>query len=340
MTSSRKHITIKEVADQAGVSIQTVSRVINGRPDVSAETRQRVQQIVDELGFRPYALARGLASRRNRTLGLFATDLSDYFFAEATVGANAEALEHGYFFILGSTKLRREEEPKYLQLLTERHVDGVLFVRAGSEDDREHLFHLNQAGIPLVTTGFQQTAIEFTLVDAKNLDGAFTAVKYLLDLGHTQIAMITGPRGVKSTHDREEGYCHALAAAGVPLDPALIGYGDWTHASGYRAMQQIIANGQLFTALFAHNDRMAIGAMSALHSLGLRVSQDVSVVGFDDIPEAEFSDPPLTTVRQPLEEIGRTAARLLIQRVENPQLGPVQVLLDTELVLRSSCARR
>jgi LacI family transcriptional regulator len=340
MKYPRKHITIKEVAEKAGVSIQTVSRVLNDRPDVSAETRQNVQRVIDELGFKPYALARGLASRSNRTLGLFATDLSDYFFAEAVVGANAEALEAGYFFILGSTKLRREDEPRYLHLLTERHIDGVLFVRAGSEDDHEHLCRLYDTGIPVVTTGYQEAAVDFTLVDVKNQQGSHTGVKYLTELGHSQIAMITGPQHVKSSHDRNEGYAQALREAGIIPDPALLAFGDWTHASGYRAMHTILESRQPFTALFAHNDRMAIGAISALAEVGRKVPDDVSVIGFDDIPEATYTNPPLTTIRQPLQEVGRTAARLLIQRVENPSIGPTQVLLDTELILRSSCTRR
>ena len=344
MLKHRKHTTIKEVADLAGVSIQTVSRVLNDRPDVSPATRQRVQQIINELGYQPYALARGLASRQNRTLGLFASNLSDPFFAAAIAGANAEALANAYLFMLGSVELRGEDESQYQHILAERRLAGMLFIRSGRVDDHAHLQQLYNAGVPVVTTGFSQNdaagQIEFTLVDVKNVEGGRKATRYLIDLGHRQIAMIEGPCAAKSTHDRSRGYCLAMHEAGIAPVPGLIAGGDWTHASGYAAMKQILAAGQPCSALFSHHDRMAIGAIAAIRQSGLRVPQDVSVIGYDDVPEAAFADPPLTTIRQPSYEVGRMAAHLLIQRVENPRLGPTQVLLDTELVLRASCSRR
>jgi LacI family transcriptional regulator len=150
--------------------------------------------------------------------------------------------------------------------------------------------------------------------------------------------MITGPTDWKSVSDRSQGYLQALESAGITADPNLIVRGEsWLHRSGYEAMQELLRSKRPFTALFAHNDRMARGAIGALHEAGLRVPQDVSIVGYDDIPEAEFSDPPLTTIRQPMQEVGKAAARLLIQMVEDSQATPQQILFDTELVIRSSC---
>jgi LacI family transcriptional regulator len=335
------HFTIKQVAEKAGVSIQTVSRVLNNRPDVSPETRQRVQQLIDELGYQPFASARGLASKRTYTLGLIASDFSDYWFSQVVTGAEIEAHEHGYFFMLGSTGCNPQDEPKFLRLLTQRHIEGVLFVRAGCPDDLEHLRNLQKSGIPIVSTGFYLPDAEFSVVEVDNVDGGRKATQHLVELGHTQIALICGPADWKSVSDRTEGYMQALASASIAQNPDLIVHGtSWLHRSGYGAMKELLARGAPLTAVFAHNDRIAKGAISAIHEAGLKVPEDISIVGYDDIPEAEFSDPPLTTIRQPMREVGKAAARLLVEMVENSDARPTQILYETELVIRSSCIHR
>jgi LacI family transcriptional regulator len=224
----------------------------------------------------------------------------------------------------------------YLLLFCVGHVDGVLLVRAGSEDDRQHIATLEESGIPIVTTGYYQPNLPSSMVDVDNVKGGYLATKHLIDNGHTQIAMITGPQGVKSTHDRTQGYLNALASAGITPVSDLIGYGNWHHSSGYQAMRDILGRDHPFTAVFSHNDRMAIGAISVLRQAELRVPEDVSIVGYDDIPEAEFSHPPLSTIHQPMIEVGREAARILIELIENPAAKPQQVCLDTELIPRAS----
>lgn len=332
------HTTIKEVAEKAGVSIQTVSRVLNNRPDVSPETRQRIQSVIKDLSFQPYAVAQGLRSKRTFTLGLVASDFSDFWFSQVVTGAEIEAHAHGYFFMLGSTGCDRQSEPKFLKLLTQRHVDGILFVRASCPDDLGYLSNLQHSGIPVVSTGFYLPGADFSIAEVNNIDGGQKATQYLLDLGHTRVAMITGPTDWKSVSDRSQGYMQALKTAGISPDPILTVHGEsWLHRSGYEAMKELLSRESPFTALFAHNDRMARGAISALHDAGLRVPQDISVVGYDDIPEAEFSDPPLTTIRQPMQEVGVAATRMLIQMIEDLQATPQQILFDTELVIRSSC---
>ena len=335
-----KHVTIGQVAEIAGVSIQTVSRVLNNRPDVAPETRQRVQLIIANLGYQPYALARGLASRRTRTLGLITFDFNDYSFTQIVTGAENEIRKYGYFFMLGSTNCNPNDEPKYLRLLSERHVEGILFARAGSEYDKEHLLNLQKSGVPIVTTGFYQPGAEFTVVDINNVHGGTKATQCLIDHGHLQIAMITGPQFAKSTHDRALGYHEALQSAGVTSNPQLVAIGDWSYRSGYQTMRTILDSHLPFSAVFAHNDRMAIGAILALRQAGKRVPQDISITGYDDMPEAEFADPPLTTIRQRMYEVGELAARLLIQLIEDPTAIPTQHLLETELIMRSSCFRR
>jgi LacI family transcriptional regulator len=333
----RKRLTIAEVAREAGVSSQTVSRVINNRPDVSPETRQKVQQVINKLGYQPSALARGLASRRTRTLGLITADFSDYFFTQVIAGAEVEARKHGYFFMLGSTERNPQDEPEYIRLLTEHHVGGILFARPSTEPDHHHLLGLLRDGVPVVTTAYYLRGANLTVVDVDNADGAQQATSYLLECGHHQIAMITGPTTWKSVNDRSQGYKFALEAADIPFDTSLIAEGDWSYPSGYRAMQELLDRGRPFSALFAQNDQMAIAAIRALREVGRRVPDDVAVVGYDDIPAAEYCDPPLTTIRQPMQEVGRVATRLLIQAIEQPDTDEGEVLLKAELVRRRSC---
>ncbi len=336
MTNPR-HVTIQQVADQAGVSIQTVSRVLNNRPDVSIETRERIRGIMNQMGYQPFAVARGLASRRTFTLGLVTVDFSDPWFSQVVTGAEQEAHERGYCFMLGSSASNPEDEPKFLQLLTQRHVDGVLFVRAASVEESEHLLRMKEMGVPVVATGSHPRGLDLTMVDVDNVGGGRKATEYLLGLGHQRIAMICGPSDWNSAHDRKKGYLQALEAKGIPPDRELIVDATWLHRDGYLRMKALLEKKAAFTAVFAHNDRLARGAISALHAAGLRVPEDVSVIGYDDTPEAEFSDPPLTTVRQPMRAIGQAATRLLIEMIENRETPSTQVLFDTELIVRSSC---
>jgi len=333
----KKRLTIAEVAREAGVSSQTVSRVINERPDVAPETRQRVQQVISQLGYQPSAIARSLASRRTRTLGLITADFSDYFFTQVIAGAEIEARKHGYFFMLGSTERNPQDEPVYIRLLTEHHVGGILFARPSTEPDDRHLLSLLRNGVPVVTTAYYLPGEDLTVVDVDNVDGAQEATRYLLECGRRQIAMITGPTTWKSVNDRSQGYKLALEAAGVAFDPGLIAAGNWSYPSGYRAMQELLARGRPFSALFAQSDQMAIAAIRALREAGRRVPDDVAVVGYDDIPAAEYSDPPLTTIRQPMRKVGEVATRLLIQAIEEQGPLPGEVLLKAELIRRASC---
>jgi len=334
-------VTISRVAKEAGVSIQTVSRVINNRPDVASETRERILQVINRLGYQPNAIARSLVSRRTRTLGLITADFSDYFFTQVIAGAEVEARKHGYFFMLGSTERNYQDEPEYIRLLTEHHVEGILFARPSTEPSNHHLAELVQQGVPVVTTAYYLPGQPLTVVDVDNVEGGRQSTACLVESGHRQIAMITGVAGWKSVADRSAGYLEILQAANIAYDPALLAEGDWSYESGYGAMQTLLARQRSFTALFAQNDRMAIGAMRALREAGRKVPEEVSVVGFDDIPGAAYCEPPLTTVRQPMRQVGEVATRLLIQAIGRPNGGDSQeVLLKTELVRRRSCVSR
>ncbi len=336
-----KHITINQVAQTAGVSIQTVSRVINNRYDVAAETRQRVQDAIAELGYQPNAIARGLASKRSRTLGLVTFDFNDIFFTQVVTGAEEEAHQHDYFFMLGSSQCSTNEMPKYLRLLSERHVDGVLFAREGSPHELEHILRLASEGTPVVVVGYHFRDQLFNAVDIDNVDGGGQATRHLLDFGHQRIGCITGPIVTQSAQDRLAGYRQALASAGVDYDPRLVvegAYGTGSHAAGYHGMKQLLAQASGLTAVFAQNDRMAVGAMTAIREAGYRIPDDISVVGYDDTPDAEFASPPLSTVRQPTIRVGEEGVRLLLRIIDNPGQAPEQIILSTELIARSSVA--
>ena len=216
-----KSATIKQVAEDAGVSIQTVSRVINNRYDVSAETRVKVREAIERLGYQPNAIARGLASRRSRTLGLVTYDFTDFFFAQVVTGAEAEAHRHDLFFLLGNSRCEPDEEPFYLRLLSERHVEGVLFVRESAPNDLHHLHTLHRAGVPLVVTGFYDPNASLNLVDVDNQNGGYQATRYLIEHGHRGIALITGPMFNQAAQDRQQGYLRALEEFGIAYDPDL-----------------------------------------------------------------------------------------------------------------------
>jgi LacI family transcriptional regulator len=330
-------VTIRDVAAAAGVSYQTVSRVINDRPDVAEETRRRVWQVIEELGYQPSAIARGLASKRTYTLGLITADFSDYFFTQVIVGAEVEARKHGYFFMLCSTERNPDDEPEYLRLLTERQVDGILFARPSTEQDSRHIISLLCQGVPLVTTAYHVPGEKLTVVDVDNADGGLQATQSLIDGGRRRIGMITGPLDWKSAKDRTQGYRLALERAGISFDASLIEHGDWSYESGYEAMRRLLEKAPRVTALFSQNDRMAIGAMQALRETGHRIPDDVAIVGYDDIPAAAYSHPPLTTIRQPMQQVGEIATRKLIELIDDPDVEREEVLLKTELVRRGSC---
>lgn len=332
-----KKVTIRDVAAAAGVSYQTVSRVLNDRPDVAEDTRQRVHQVILELGYRPSAIARSLISNHTYTLGLITSDFSDYFFTQVIVGAEAEARRHDYFFMLCSTERNLDDEPEFFRLLTERNVDGILFARPSTEQDSRHILSLLQQGMPLVTTAYHMPGIPLTVVDVDNVDGGFRATRCLIDGGHQHIATITGPPDWKSVNDRLHGYQLALQQAGLPFTDLLLDAGDWSYESGYRAMQRLLERAPQLTAVFAHNDQMAIGAIRALLEAGRRIPEDVAVVGYDDIPAAAYSYPPLTTIRQPMRKVGKVATQLLIEAIRNPNTEKKEVLLKPELIRRESC---
>jgi len=335
-----RRATIRDVATLAAVSHQTVSRVINGQTSVAEPTRRRVLEAIAELGYVPSPMARGLISNRTHTLGMVTADVSDGFFARAVAGAEIAARRRNYYLIVGSVEESPDDEEGtgYLRLMLERRVEGLILARPGVVFEGEHLEGAASAGIPLVSIGSTELP-GFTSVDVDNRRGGFDATKHLLELGHRSIATIVGPRDWPSADARLAGYHDALREAGSAETAELVEHGaDWGLECGHAATERLLARGRKFTAIFAHSDLIALGAIRRLRLEGLSVPEDVSVVGYDDVPIAAYVDPPLTTVHQPMREVGELAAGLILDRIAGSERDDGPNLLPARLVVRQSTA--
>ncbi len=330
----RSRPTIRDVAARAGVSRQTVSRVINGDQRVADSTRVLVERAIAALQYRPNVIARSMAQGRTRTLACLSPNLTDFTFAQIIEGAEAEARQHGYFLLSSSAPDSVTFAALVEQLVMHRRVDGVLVINPYIDDRYRHI--VSETPVVLIGSRSRDRALSSICLDDHN--AARAAVGHLIGLGHRRIAMIHGPLAEDCSQDRNAGYAAALQAAGLPVDPGLIVGGDWSATSGDLAARQLLAGGASFTALFAQNDRMAVGAIRALREAGRRVPEDISVMGFDDIPLASYFDPPLTTMRQDMPGIGQRAAQLLIRALEASEAAPEHVSAPAELVVRQSTA--
>jgi LacI family transcriptional regulator len=330
-------MTIKEIADLAGVSIATVSRVVNGHSDVSTETRAAVQRVIREHGYTANRSARALSGGRTGLVGVTLPRVQPSFFS-AILAAIAEALdEQDSRVVLCPTQHEHEREVSLLDRLMHGTTDGAVLVLP--EETNEELRVLLHHGYRFVVVDPHAPVDErIPAVSAANSAGATQATQHLLALGHRRIGVITGPAGWLASTERRRGYHAALAAAGVMPDPALAVESNFLLSGGVQAAAQLLDRPAPPTAIFAFNDNLAIGAMQAAHARGLRVPQDLSIVGFDDTIEASIVTPALTTVRQPLAEMGRMAVSLLGRLFENQRFEALHVELATRLVARNSTA--
>lgn len=336
-----KRVTIKDVAARAGVSYQTVSRVINNKGEVSPEVRARVQTAIAALRYRPNAIARSMVKGNTHTLGCIAPNLTDYTFACILEGAKSEAQRRGYFLLSASAQDTREVGPLCDEMLGSGRVDGLLVINPYA-DGRYRCFERSiTQGAAIVYSGASPHGSAATpSVRLDDETGGYQATHHLVALGHRRIAMITGPSSEDCVTDRSAGYARALAEAGLAYQDKLVVQGDWSATTGYNAMHTLLDTSPELSALFAQNDRMAVGAIRAARERGLAVPEQMAVVGFDDMPLASYFDPPLTTVRQDIFEHGRQAACLLIERIEKPDAPARQVVIPCELVVRESCGAR
>jgi DNA-binding LacI/PurR family transcriptional regulator len=332
--------TIRDVAARAGVSHQTVSRVINDNPSVTAATRERVLTAIRDLAFVPSPMARGLISNQTRSIGIVADDVSDHFFARVVAGAEAEARRRSYYLMIGSVE-PGDDEGGYLRLMLERRVEGLILARPSVPLMPSDLVAARGAGVPLVAVGFNDLP-GFPVVDVDNRRGGYDASRHLLEHGHRRIATVVGPGGWPSAAARLEGYRQALRDAGVAEDPKLVEHASgWGLESGRAAATRLLERGAAFTALFAHSDLIALGAIRQLRDGGLRVPDDVSVVGYDDLPVADYVEPALTTVHQPMREVGALAAGFVLDQLAGGSAPALEAhLLPAVLVARQSVRAR
>ncbi|MEU7472100.1 LacI family DNA-binding transcriptional regulator [Streptomyces sp. NPDC044984] len=330
--------TLEEVAALAGVGRGTVSRVINDAAGVKDSTRRAVQRAIAELGYVPNLAARSLAGRRADAVALVMTEpdwrqFGEPFFSEI-VRSVGDALTDTKVQLLLTLVRTDAERQRLVEYARGGRVDGVMLMSVHAEDTLPDM--LAEVGLPTVLLGRRSGEESVTYVDADNAGGARGAVAHLLGLGRRSITTITGPLDMYVAQCRLRGYREALERAGAESRPTWTVEGDFSADSGRRAMAELLERAPETDAVFAASDTMAAGALDALRAAGRRVPEDVAVIGFDDFPLAQHTDPKLTTVRQPLEEIGRTMVRLLLEEMEEPEVAWRHVILRTELVLRGS----
>jgi LacI family transcriptional regulator len=329
--------TIRDVARRAGVAVSTVSRVLNESGYVRVETRERVQQAIAELDFRPNLLARGLISRTSYTIALILPDLTNPFYGPLAKGVEAVARAAGFSVIICNTENQPDALVEWIRQLRNNWIKGLLFAM---DPPPEEIWELVNDRIPFVLVDQEVAGFDTDRVVINARDGARQAVRYLAELGHRRIAHIAGPR--HAAFERYAGYVEALTAAGLQPSQELVSTpGDFSQEHGYEAMRgflQIPAERRP-TAVFCVNDLAAVGALRAVEEAGLKVPEEISIVGYDDILWARLIKPGLTTVAQPVEELGRLTAELLVKRINQEPIGsPQRICLNTNLVVRASSA--
>lgn len=332
---TRKTVTLAEVAITANVSPMTASRAINNRSGVSRETREQVLKIAADMGYVVNRAAQKLSGGKSHIIGIVATDLGNQFNSAVIAGASDAAWEAGYETLVYS-HVEREKRPSgsVMQLLRQIS-DGVIVVLPL---EFGYLGELTSINIPVITIDHRGEHAEFPSVAADSYEGARTAIKHLLGLGHRRIAYITGDERLASARDRHQAYDDTMAQFGLVADPELVVDGDFSQNSGFNAAKQLLALANPPTAIFAANDLSAFGAIAAIRESGLRVPDDISVLGFDDIPASSQFYPALTTVRQPLQQMSRSAVNTLLALIAGIAPASPQVTLPTELVVRASTA--
>lgn len=327
-------VSIFDVAKKSGLSVVTVSRVLNNSSSVRRNNREKVLQAMKELDYQPNASARSLARGKTGIIGLTLTTLHDSFFDAVVKEVNDKLAEHGYFLALSISK--SYEDAFHRSLFQEDRVDGVILLSPMDED--EYVMELKKKKIPFIMIDNSRKNPSVTSIIVDNFKGGYDATRHLIDLGHTEIAHIAGPDPFLSSRERERGYLFALEEAG--LKPCGIERGTFEISSGYRIAKQWLESGKLPPAVFAADDYMALGVMNACMNEGIRIPQDLSIVGFDDQIFASDFRPMLTTVRQPADKIGAAGVELLLGAINDSTKRSVTIQIEPELIVRESTARK
>ncbi|EOZ5676778.1 DNA-binding transcriptional regulator CytR [Morganella morganii] len=329
--------TMKDVARAAGVSTATVSRTLMNPEKVSVQTRQKVENAVLEVGYYPHNLSRGMKRNESRTILVIVPDIGDPFFTDIIVGIEEIAAKHGYLVLIGDCRYQHKPEHTFLNLIITKQIDGMVLLGSDVPFDSRH--DEQRHFPPMVMANEFAPELELPTVNIDNLTAAFNATHYLQSLGHTRIACISGPEELPLCKYRIEGYIQAMRRMGMPVREEYLVRGDFTHESGAECAAQLLALPEPPTAVFCHNDIMAIGAIWAARKQGLTLPQDLSVVGFDDLPAAQYCSPTLTTIAQPRYEIGRQSFLLLLEQLQGHTVAKGSRLLDSDLIIReSACA--
>ncbi|MBJ7222073.1 DNA-binding transcriptional regulator CytR [Brenneria sp. L3-3C-1] len=328
--------TMKDVADKAGVSTATVSRTLMNPEKVSATTRKKVEHAVIAVGYSPHSLARNLKRNESRTILTIVPDICDPYFSEIFRGIEETAAEHGYLVLIGDCAHQRQKEKTFVDLIITKQIDGMLLLGsnlpfdAGKEEQRNLP--------PMVMANEFSPELELPTVHIDNLTAAFEAVHYLHQLGHQRIACIAGPEHMHLSQYRLQGYVQALRRSGITIDNQYIIRGDFSYETGVNGLIALMKHPLPPSAIFCHSDIMALGVLSQAKKMGLDIPHDISVVGFDDIEQALYCSPPLTTVAQPRYQIGREAMLLLLEQLHGHRVHTGSRLLASELVIRESTA--
>jgi LacI family transcriptional regulator len=334
-------ITLKDIAERAGVSASTVSRVVNQSVRVDPATEERVHEAIAELGYRPNLLARSFRRKITHTIGLLVPDNSNPFFAELARVIEDAGFAQGYSVILCNSDLSEVKQTGYIDVLLAKRVDGILVTSTGlipGEDTNHNIERIQSAGVPCVVIDrdLGDEPVDQLLVD--NHEGGYLAGHYLLARGHRKMACVVGPSDLTPSAGRIAGFRKALHEAGIDIPDDALVRGNGRHDGGARAVEELLDQGTDFTAIFAFNDEMAIGVIGALQRRGKRVPDDVSVIGFDNIPYSAAVFPAVTTIAQPIAEMGNMGLTMLLDRIQHPDIEPRRILLSTRLMERESVA--
>ena len=329
-------ISIKDIARAAKVSHSTVSRALHNSPLVSHQTAQRIRQIAHEQGYRPSAVARSLVTKRTRTIGVVVTRIADPFIAEVVNGIEEVANDHGYSVFLANSNANPDREVKVVHSFHERRVDGILVT--ASRVGALYMPLLTEMRVPTVLINNQHPGEFAHSVMIDNPAASLKATEHLIKLGHIRVAYIGDHSGFQSDTERFAGYRRALESADVPFLPELTAHGDGTAEGGMHAMERLLALNQPPTAVFCYNDMSALGALRAIRAKGLRVPEDISIVGFDDLFIASYTNPTLTTINQPMRQMGSAAMEILPQ-LFNGAKSTTNVKVEGQLIVRESTAQ-
>jgi len=331
-----KKVTIKDVAREADVSYSTVSRVVNNKTYVKPETRARVVQAMTRLGYQVNLQARSLAGGRSNVIGLLIQGTISQYTGEIIRGIDDVLIPAQYDLMLYTTHSQITKEVDYVNMMIRGLADGLLLLLPLNPE--HYLSSLRQQDFPYVLIDQKGVYDDDPSVTSANREGTYKAIRYLIDLGHRRIGFIAGILDVNVARDRLEAYKQALSDHHIPIDPALIKEGDFLQPSGYTCGTELLNQPSPPSAIFASSDMMALGVMEAARAHNLRIPEDLSLIGFDDIPLAAGAHPGLTTVRQPLEEIGRLATKILLGAINEPDSRPEAVIVPTELIIRGTTA--